>query len=273
MTAPRRSQLAMLFAMLLAFAALASDESAVLQDALGDFDRAVAAGRSDPQRAEELYRRAIARFESLAAAGVHNASLEYNLGCAHFRVRDLGRAILHFRRALRIDPSFTRAAENLRLARERVEPFITPAADVQLFDRLMFWTRDVSIRSRLVLAAAGALVGWGLLVVRRWRARPWLLICGVGAVLLGLANSASVAWQLHDESATPHAVLIAGDQTLRTGRGEGYEAVLKQPLGAGVEVRILNRRAEWVEVRLVNGVRGWLPESAVAEILPTPARR
>ena len=84
--------------------------------------------------------------------------------------------------------------------------------------------------------------------------------------MLSLAHGISVGWQLHEDAQHPQVVILSGPQTLRSGRGDGYEPVLKQTLGAGVEMRILNERADWVEVELRDGHTGWLPNSAVERI-------
>lgn len=241
-------------------------QAELARSALEAFDRAAAASRDDPGRAMSLYRESAARFESLLESGVRSSALEYNLGNAYFRAGDLGRAILHYRRAQRLDPSRADTAANLDYARRRVEPLFSPSASSDLGDRLLFWNRTLSIQTRFRIAAVASLAGWALLCVWLWRRATYLAALGGVAVALGTANAASVAWQLRDETLRPHAVLCAANQVLRQGRGEGYDPVLSQPLGEGVEVRVLDTRGEWVEVRLVDGTRGWLPAASIERI-------
>jgi tetratricopeptide (TPR) repeat protein len=241
-------------------------QAELLKSALDAFDRAVTVTREDPLQAESLYRDAARGFEALAEAGVRSAPLEYNLGNAYFRLNNLGKSILHYRRAERLDPMQPDMAANLDYARRRVEPLFFDPAGAALIDRLSFWNRNLSVEWRFRIAAIGSAVGWLLLLAwLRWRVRPLALAGGLAA-LIGLANSVSVAWQIRDESARPPAVLVESNLVLRHGRGAAYEAVLKQPLGAGVEVRILEARGDWVEVRLPDGVSGWVPASAVVRV-------
>ena len=72
--------------------------------------------------------------------------------------------------------------------------------------------------------------------------------------------------QLLDEHARPHAVVTTPHQKLRAGRGEGYDEVLKQPLGSGVELRVLDTRGDWVEVLLADNVSGWVPLRAITRV-------
>ena len=238
----------------------------ILRQALDDYDDAVTIVREDPTHAVELYRRAAGGFHTLADAGLRNAALEYNLGNVHFRLGELGRAVLHYRRAQHFDPSSERLDANLRYARERVEPVIPPSGQSRLTRRLLFWHYDTSLPRRgqaLLLLSA---LGWVLLFVwLRWRRRP-LLVCGLIGVALALASGASVLWQTSDEARYPHAVIVDDKHYLRLGRGEGSDLALKQPLGPGVELRILQKRGGWIEIRLSNDQTGWLPSAASEQI-------
>lgn len=238
----------------------------LLQAAQAAFDQAVAATRENATRSAELYRQAASGFAAVAESGVRSAALEYNLGNAHFRLGELGTAILHYRRAAQIEPQDSRIEANLDYARRRVEPAISAAAGEALLDRLSFWNRNIAMHWRFRIALIGSIVGWGLLALwLKYRARP-LVLAGVAVIVLGLANAASVAWATYDNAQRPHAVVIANNQTLRQGRGDAYEPVLKQALGAGVELRILQTRGDWVEVRLPDGQSGWLPLAGVMRV-------
>ncbi len=238
----------------------------VLREALNAFDKAVRMVGDDPAQAEELYRESVAAFETLTAHGVRNAALEYNLGNAYFRLGELGRAILHYRRALQLDPTDAALRANLGYARNRVEPYVAPTGGRQLVNRLMFWTSHTSIRERFWLTLITSVAGWlGLTLRLRWRSRSLTASAGL-LIAVGLANAASVGWQLHDEARRPPAVVMGGEHVLRLGRGEGYEPALNQPLGPGVELRILSQRGDWVEVELRDDKTGWLPASGVERI-------
>lgn len=238
------------------------------QAALEAYDQAVEALRSDPTRAEQLLRSCVGAYEQLIAAGIDNAAIQHNLGNAHFRLRQLGPSILHYRRAQRFDPSNAAIQANLRYARERVEPFLKPAGESELLDRLLFWNQRTSLQHRFWLASLSSLLGWMGLTLWLWRPRRGLLWLALALVGIGLANAGAIGWQLSSERARPAAVVVSDSAPLRTGRGEGFEPVLATPLGAGVEGHIQNERAGWVELRLADGVSGWLPVEAIARVLP-----
>lgn len=237
-----------------------------LKDALNQFDSAVGKLRSSPESAAKELRQAAAGFQSLVDSGLRNQALEFNLGNTWFRLGDVGRSILHYRRAERLSPRDPSVAANLAHARGRVEPAITPGGSEQLIGRLLFWHYTTSAGFRFLCAALGSLLGWGMFAAwLRWRGGPLLAVAGL-FIVFGFANGTSVYYQIHEDANHPQAVILTGPQTLRTGRGEGYEPAIKQTLGPGIEVRILNERADWVEVELRDGHAGWLPLTAIEKV-------
>ena len=238
----------------------------LLQEALNAFDQAVALAARDPQQAAQLYARSAETFETLLRAGLRNPAVYYDLGNAYFRLGKLGRAILNYRRAARLAPRDPQIAANLRYARHRVEPYIAPSGTARLLDRLLFWVAMTTAHQRLTLAAIAGALGWGLLTLRlRWRRRE-LLAVGLVGVALNLLLVGSIVVEQRQQANRPPAVVVDHDHVLRMGRGEGYDPVLSQPLGPGVELHILTTRGGWVEVQLPDGHVGWLPEQAVERI-------
>jgi tetratricopeptide (TPR) repeat protein len=238
----------------------------ILRAALSAFDQAVEVARENPARAVQLYHQAEADFLALREAGVHNASLEYNLGNVYFRLGDLGRAILHYRRAAALKPGDERLVANLRYARDRVEPRVAPSGESRLAHQLLFWHYGVSPARRFWALMALTAAGWLLMFVwLRWRQRG-VLIAGLVAAAAALAAGTSLLWQMHDEAHYPQAVIVGNETPLRLGRGEGSDLALKQPLGPGVELRILQQRGDWVEVRLPNDQTGWLPATGIERV-------
>lgn len=237
----------------------------ILRDALQAYDQAVAIARQDPTQAADLYRQAAGGFQALRDAGLCNAGLEYNLGNVYFRLGDVGRAIVHYRRAAALDPGDERLAANLRYARDRVEPRIAASGEARLARQLLFWHYNTSATGRFWALSLLSILGWPLLFAGvHWRKRT-LWIPGLIAGLFALAAAASLSWQIHDEGVRPPAVVVA-ETHLRLGRGEGSDLALKQPLGPGVELRILQHIGDWAEVRLPNDQTGWVQVGAIERI-------
>ena len=69
---------------------------------------------SDPAAADAFYRKALLRFERLVnEGGVRNGRLFYNIGNINFLLKDIGRAILNYRRAELYMPGDPNVRRNL----------------------------------------------------------------------------------------------------------------------------------------------------------------
>lgn len=210
------------------------------------------------------YAEAAEAYDTLLRYRIEDPRVEYNLGNAYFKLGHLGRAILHFERARRLDPVDGDIRTNLEFARtfcyDKVEPAEVPAVlewivDVQ--DRVGPDRQAIALVVLLWLAG-GALV-WGLARPGAWRARHgWSL-----AVLLILAAFVAGSWWLtwHRLEGRPTGVVLAEAVEVRAGPGASNPALFTVHEGLTIEVRDV--RDDWVQVSLPNGLNGWLSRDAL----------
>jgi len=236
-----------------------------LAEAQGRFDEAVASGKQGGLEAQRLYREALSGFQAVLDSGVQNAGLYYNLANTYLRLGDVGRAIAHYRRALRLRPGDPNIRKNLDAAR-RLCPvqFATPAASA-LAETLFFWHFGTSLAGRTHVTLAAYAAFWLLMLGGLWwpwrtPVLTWTTRC---MALLCLITAASVAWDRFAATNRPEGVLVAEKVTLRKGNGEYYDPQFDRPLTAGVEFRLLETRedvkgAEWLQIQLPDGKTGWV---------------
>ena len=203
----------------------------------------------------ELYRKAQIRFEKLVADGVVNGKLYYNLGNTYFRLHDLGRAVLNYRRALRYLPEDDNLRQNLLAARGQQQDRIEPRQEAMIAKTLFFWHYDLSPRSRLLLLAMANLALWGGLGLRVHRRRsPWWPL--VVALLLATMMAGSL---LHERFGRPAGgVLVAAETVARKGDGLAYGPSFTAPLHSGLEFSLVEKRGEWLYIELADGRRCWV---------------
>ena len=70
---------------------------------------------SAPDQAKDLYQKSAMRYERLIReAGIENEKIYYNLGNVYFRMKDIGRAIVNYRRAEQYAPNDPNLKQNLK---------------------------------------------------------------------------------------------------------------------------------------------------------------
>ncbi len=70
---------------------------------------------------EQKYPEALKLYKEIYNSGLHSSELNYNLGNAYFRLDSLGKSILHYERALKLNPSDEAAKKNIEYARKGIE--------------------------------------------------------------------------------------------------------------------------------------------------------
>jgi len=241
----------------------------VFQQANQSFAAAAREAVKDPRNAASLMASAIAGYsELIEQRGMHSAGLYYNRGNARFLAGDYGRAIADYRRAQRLDPTLADAVRNLAEARARVGLKIDDKAGARATSALLSWHTLIPPGLRL-WTGAGAFAGvWLLLLLRlrggggmppRWSA---------GALAAVAVLCAASLWMQHRaETVAPPGVIVEDRAVGRKGPDErAYEPSFTEPLRAGVEVDVLESRANWLNVRLGDGRTTWVPAGAVEKV-------
>lgn len=205
---------------------------------------------------------AIISYGAVVEGGFESAALHYNLGNAHFRLGEIGRAVLNYERALRLDPGNDDIRANLALVNERLRDRIEPLPRFWLLS-VFDWWRGLIPRGVLEVLVAACYLCLGtsmvLLVLRRprgWREplRRFAWAAAVATVLLGATLLVRETGMGQPEEAV---VMGAEARVLSAPSEEGGLTVFT--LHEGTKVRIDRRAGDWAEVVLADGKVGWLP--------------
>ena len=215
------------------------------------------------------YSDAVDVYEELVARGVRSGTLYYNLGNAYFKLGEMGRTILSYRRALGVEPGSGDTVNNLTLAREAtVDRF--PAPEAGLVSSLSLPARRLLTRDQ---TAVGALVLWVLLVlsvlagpfVRDERVRARVRYGAFAAGGLTVLAVAVLAGHVFGDDMGRDTVVVQSEVDLRSGPGRQY--VSEVTLHGGAEVTTIESRGAWTRLELpVGEVQGWVPEGAVERV-------
>ncbi len=233
------------------------------------FREATALVSEDARRAKFLESARL--FEAALDGGPRNGALETNAANAFLLGGDVGRAILHYRRALVVRPDDPRATVNLATARGRRRDVIEETPSRALLETFAFWHRALALRTKVALAlGAWTFAFLGIAAGVAWRRaariRGTLVRGGLALLVVALAVGVSGVVELRERAAGDAAVVLAPEVALRTGDGQSYPPRYENPVHAGTEVRVREERAGWIEVELADGKRGWVPRDAVERV-------
>lgn len=235
--------------------------------AMRDYDEATDALAANPDRARQLFRASAQRLESIRAAGVSNGRLEYNLGNAYLNAADLGRAILSYRRALLDIPRDPNLHFNLDAARRRCLTHISPTRSDRVLRSVFFWHYAASLAGRARWGLVGYIAAWAAAAAYVFqRRRGWLWLAAASFVI-ALAAGGSAAVEVYEMRHAPPGVVLASDVTVYKGPGAGYQRQFEQPLQAGVEFTLRERRGDWWRIAFADDREGWIP-ARTAELVP-----
>jgi tetratricopeptide (TPR) repeat protein len=216
------------------------------------------------------YKAATDAYEQVLNAGVVHQDLEYNLANAYFRLDRVGPAILHYERALQLDPSQEDAEFNLRLARD------TAASRWQ--DRLQgadkdpLWIRVLAPFTLgglglLFLGLYGALFLLALAVYLLPRGGSLRVVAAalLAFNLLGAGGAGTLLfgrWWL--ENRVEQGIALPDELAVKEGPdGNDQTAFL---IHAGLRLRVTGHEQDWVRIRLANGLEGWVRDRDVGRL-------
>jgi tetratricopeptide (TPR) repeat protein len=213
---------------------------------------------------QKQYDSALFYYEQIAANKPANAILYYNMGNAYYRANKIGPAVLNFERALRIDPSFQHAADNLKLTQNRIANRIQSGTDL-LFVQ---WWHDVTgghnANAWAVISLLLFILLIALLLHRRFQRPSWLVPQVIGGVALIWIVSLIISIQAAGNDASrDRAVVMQNDTPLMT---SSQQTKNQSFIPEGTTLEIISAKNSWLEVRLPDGRTGWLMEGNVTRI-------
>ncbi len=252
--------------------------------------------------ANQLYQaghtsQAIQAYEQLVVQGAQDSVLFYNLGNAYLQQGDLGRAILNYQRAARLDPRDADIRANLAYARaERARAqrahAVAPLPDVPggPLDVLANVTGTRLTLDETALLALGLwfLFGGVLLAWRQLqpgRTRTGMAYTAIIALLLVAVTGLSLGSRIYAERAQPVGVVVAdvlpvssepmpvSGPASRPKEGSGTSprsstgSEAQFSLYDGDEIHVVEVQGDWARLSVPgNALGGWVPSDSVVTV-------
>jgi len=215
----------------------------------------------NPEQAEQLYEKAILVFERIInEGGFKNAKLYYNLANAYFLKGDIGKAILNYRRAEKLDNSDANIQKNLAFARSKRIDKVVMKTEKRVLHTLFFWHYDFSIKAKflftciffgVVCICVAAIIWFG-------RSAPWMVPVVICAILT-TCFLVSLVIESGTKAGRICGVITINEVVARQGDGQNYAPSFKEPLHEGTEFVLLESRPGWFHIELTDNSDAWIP--------------
>ena len=226
------------------------------------------------------YAEAVEAFEIVVANDYASAEVYYNLANAYFKKGqqastsrpfaegELGRAVLNYERALKLDPTMDDARYNLDIAKDFTND--TEAVPDSFIKRV--WCSMAGIMTTngwatLSLIMFGVAIILTLLFLLHGSVvvRKVAFFEGIVVLLVFALSTALSLTQLNAAEQDNRAVIVAMDTTPVHASPDSSSKIIREP-SQGVTVEVERTQGEWCEVRFADGEKGWV-RSANVEII------
>ncbi len=209
---------------------------------------------------EGNYQEAIQHYQAVLNTGFESSQVYYNLGNCYYKLDQIGRAILYYEKALRIDPNDPDIRLNLEIANLKTADRLETPPKFFLFAWWDSLKRAFSQKELTYLLLGFYILS--ILLVIAWlflrfhRRRGWVV------TLLSISATLTVLWayllisSIQAESQQRSAIVLPASVSVLSAPEENSTDVFI--LHAGVKVSVEEQRGEWMKIRLPDGKSGWL---------------
>ncbi|MEL6632085.1 MAG: tetratricopeptide repeat protein [Bacteroidota bacterium] len=221
--------------------------------------------------ASKDYVKAIEIYESLLQAGKTAPELHYNLANAYYMDQALGQSILHYEKALKIQPNYEDAKFNLDIARNQIIDRIEQIPNFFL----TAWFGDMYRGTSAGKWSIGALLGiWlslfaavALVMLKDPRQKRLSFYLGVAGAIVGVGMLALSLMRIQTQQEQREAIVLASNTYVKEAPNGNTDLLL---LHEGTKVTLLEQLGEWSQIEIsgvaIGEVKGFIKKADIGEI-------
>ena len=211
------------------------------------------------------YAEAIEGYKAIIQTGWESGPIYYNLANTYFKLNNLGRAILNYRRAWNLSPGDPEITKNLEYAREGLRDDIAalPLSVWARSKRAVILQFPLGIWIGISAALYFLTIAWliAALLIQPLRKKSPLILKWLGGCLVISILISVLAYSFYR---TPGAIILQPTVSVRYGPAETDAAAFK--LHEGTEVKKVRGKDGWIQIALPDGKSGWLPADSLGII-------
>ena len=217
-------------------------------------------GEANELYSQAKYEDALKSYGELEKQGYVAGELYYNIANTYYKLGHIGKAILYYERALKIDPSDNDAQQNLEMCRQmkidRIE--VIPEFILNTWTRSINYSlsSDYWAALSLFFIAFSGVMFLIFRFARRSRVRKISFILSL-ILLVPFIFSLSFAWiQNFDYKTRDSAVVMSAVSAVRSSPDESGKDLFI--LHEGTKVKMIDSVSSWKRISLSDGREGWI---------------
>jgi len=206
------------------------------------------------------YHNALTKFSMIENEGIINADLYYNIGNCYFRINEVGRAILYFKKALKVRSDHKAARRNLEYAftftkdkQESENENVIRSFWLKAFDSI-----SINLLAIITLLIFIIIIMLICLMIIHYRNREKTVPIFLTTIFIFLFTAfliiSILKWQEFHK--TDEAVLLSTSAIGYSGPSEDFTRVFT--IHEGMVLTIERIEGDWSLIKLENGLGGWI---------------
>lgn len=227
------------------------------------------------------YDKAVEAFEQIVAVGEASAEVYYNLANAYFKLGqsddttprafargELGKAILNYHRALKLEPSMADARYNLELAVDHTND--TQSIPQSFIAALWQGLRSATTSNGWCVTSL-AMLASTLILAMFYLLSANILLRKIGffvaiVLIFGYVITTTLAISSRNTLESDNrAVVVCNDTTPVHASPDSASKIVRQP-SQGVTLRISRSHGDWTEIIFADGEMGWIRNTSIEVI-------
>lgn len=216
----------------------------------------------------EQWQDAVESYNKILNQGYQSASLFHNLGNAHFKLGNLGEAILNYERALKLEPRDEDIRFNLRLANARTIDNIKEVPQIFLVE---WWNGFISVFTvsgwafifLLIYLIMLAFIGIYFLS-QNINLQRFSIYGGIASLILLFITLLIFISAYEREASTNYGIILVNSVNVKV--SPTYESSDSFIIHEGLKFEIQDQLDDWVRIKLADGKVGWLPGNTFGKI-------
>ena len=214
----------------------------------------------------DSFQLAIVAFNEVLQDSLESVNLYYNLGLSYQMNEQIGNAVLHYEKALKLDPGNKQVVKALNVVNEKVEVQI---AEIPGFFLLEWYYDIISIFSARQWAVLQLVIGAVLLVLiyvvffKYPDLRIYKLSVAIVVGLLAIIILFSVKKTKYEKGGDSGVVMV--EQT-NLYQAPDPRSELISEVSEGVKIEIIDQIGDWFKVMLADRDIGWIRKDEIEQI-------